>query len=171
MMIPTILSTEIIMRDKRFIAEHRGGLLTRDNHQKLIKWARVCSNHILSLLDKNIDKRLLHALRVAKEWENGKVAVGEAMKSSVNAHKVAKESEDPISMAMARSVGHAVATAHMADHSIGAALYALKALKLTGRQFSKERDWQSRQLQQLPSEIVDLVLTTMTKKAKGLKIN
>jgi hypothetical protein len=164
------LPTEIIMRDKRFIAEHRGGLLTKDNHQKLIKWARVCSEHVMSLIDKDVDKRLLHALRVAKEWENGNVAVGEAMKASVTAHTVAKESEDPSSIAIARSVGHAVATAHMADHSLGAALYALKALKLAGRPISKERDWQSRQLQQLPSEIVDLVLNTMTNKAKGLKI-
>jgi hypothetical protein len=158
------------MRDKRLIAEHRGGLLTKDNHQKLIKWARECSEHALSLLDKDVDKRLLHALSVAKEWENGNVAAGEAMKASVTAHKVAKESEDPILISIGRSVGHAVATAHMADHSPGAALYALKALKLAGRPISKERDWQYGQLQQLPSEIVDLVLTTMTKKAKGLKI-
>jgi hypothetical protein len=158
------------MRDKRFVTEHRGGLLTKNNHKKLIKWARVCSEHVLSLIDKDVDKQLLHALRVAKEWENGNLGVGEAMKASVTAHTVAKESEDPISIAIARSVGHAVATAHMADHSLGAALFALKALKLAGRPISKERVWQSRQLQQLPSEIVDLVLTTMTKKAKGLKI-
>jgi hypothetical protein len=158
------------MRDKRFIAEHRGGLLTKDNHQKLIKWARACSEHVMSLIDKDVDKRLLHALHVAKEWENGNVEVGEAMKASVTAHKVAKESEDPSSIAIARSVGHAVATAHMADHSLGAALYALKALKLTGRPINKERDWQYRQLQQLPSDIVDLVLNTMTNKAKSLKI-
>ena len=158
------------MRDKRFIAEHRGGLLTKDNHQKLIKWARLCSEHVMSLIDKDVDKRLLHALYVAKEWENGNAAVGEAMKASIVAHTVAKESEDPSSIAIARSVGHAVATAHMADHSLGAALYALKALKLTGRPINKERDWQTRQLQQLPLEIVDLVLNTMTYKAKGLKI-
>jgi hypothetical protein len=168
--IPTILPTENIMRDKRFIAEHRGGLLTKENHQKLIKWARVCSEHVLSLIDKDVDKRLLHALSVAKEWENGNVAVGEAMKASVTAHKVAKESQDPTLISIGRSVGHAVATAHMADHSPGAALYALKALKLSGSPISQERDWQYRQLHQLPSEIVDLVLTTMTKKAKGLKI-
>jgi hypothetical protein len=158
------------MRDKRFIAEHRGGLLTKDNHQKLIKWARVCSEHVISLLDKNVDKRLLQVLQVAKEWENGNATVGEAMKASVTAHTVAKESEDPSLIAIARAVGHAVATAHMADHSPGAALYALKALKLAERPINKERDWQSRQLQELPLEIVDLVLNTMTTKAKSLKI-
>jgi hypothetical protein len=158
------------MRDKRFIAEHRGGLLTKDNHQKLIKWARVCSEHVISLVDKDVDKRLLDALQVAEEWENGNVSVGEAVKASITAHTVAKESEDPSSIAIARSVGHAVATAHMADHSLGAALYALKALKLAGKPINKERDWQSRQLHQLSSEIVDLVLNTMTNKAKSLKM-
>lgn len=59
------------MRDKRFVAEHRGRPLTKDNHHKLIRWARECSEHVLSLIDENADKRLLNALRVAKEWENG----------------------------------------------------------------------------------------------------
>jgi hypothetical protein len=83
---------------------------------------------------------------------------------------VAKESENPTLIAVVRSVGHAVATAHMADHSLGAALYALKALKFSGKRINKERIWQTKQLQQLASEIVDLVLNTMTKKAKSLKI-
>ena len=43
------------MRDKRFVAVHRGGPLTKDNHQKLIKWARVCSEHVMSLIDKDVD--------------------------------------------------------------------------------------------------------------------
>jgi hypothetical protein len=158
------------MRDKRFIAEHRGGLLSKEDHKKLIKWARECSEHALLLIDKDVDKRLLHALLIAEEWENGNASVGQAMKASVTAHRVAKESEDQISIAVARSVGHAVATAHMADHSLDAALYALKALKFAGGPICKEQLWQSRQLQQLPLEIVDLVVTTMNKKAKSLKI-
>jgi uncharacterized protein GlcG (DUF336 family) len=158
----------IKMRDKRFIAEHRGGLLTKDNHHKLIRWARDCSEHVLSLLDDDIDLRLFHALLVAKEWENENASTGKAIKASSGAHAVARESSDPISIAVARSVGHAVATAHMADHSPGAALYALKAVILAGRSIDEERSWQTRQLQQLPSEIVELVLITMMNKAKLL---
>ncbi|MCX6255149.1 MAG: hypothetical protein NTV31_11820, partial [Bacteroidia bacterium] len=70
-------------------------------------------------------------------------------------------------IAVARSVGHAVATAHMADHSLGAALYALKAVKNAGKSIDAERKWQN---EQLPSEIMELVLTAMSKKEKGLKI-
>jgi hypothetical protein len=158
------------MRDRRFIAEHRGGLLTKDNHHQLIRWARECSEHVISLIDENIDKRLIHALHIAKEWENGNIPTGDAMKASLNAHVVARESSNPISIAVSRSIGHAVATAHMADHSPGAALYALKAIKLAGKSIDKEKEWQNMKLKQLPAEIVNLVLTTMVKKEKSLKI-
>jgi hypothetical protein len=158
------------MRDKRFIAEHRGGLLTRINHLKLIRWARECSEHVLPIIDSNPDQRLLYALHIAREWENEKVNTGEAMKASVNAHIVARESSVPANIALARSVGHTVATAHMADHAPGGALYALKAVKLAGKSVDEELDWQIRQLQQLPSEIAELVRATIMKKAKSFKI-
>jgi len=158
------------MRDKRFVAVHRGGSLSKEDHRKLIRWARECSEHVLPLIDKNIDKRLVQALNVAKEWENGNVKTGAAMKASVDAHAAAREYSDPVSIAVARSIGHAVATAHMADHSMGAALYALKALKYAGKSIVKEREWQNKQLQQLPSEIMGLVSTTMTEKGKSLDL-
>ena len=134
------------MRDKRFIAEHRGGFLTKDNHHRLIRWTRECSEHILSLMDKDIDKRLLQALNVAKEWENENASTGEVMKASLCAHAVARESTDPILIAVARSVGHSAATAHMADHSLGAAWYALKAVKRAGGSIDEERRSQDEQL-------------------------
>ncbi|MCJ7659599.1 MAG: hypothetical protein MUO67_10660 [Anaerolineales bacterium] len=158
------------MRDQRFVAIHRGGTLTKDNHHKLMRWARECSEHVLSLIDKTIDERLVHALHVAKEWENDNVKVGAAMKASVGAHAAARESSNPTSIAVARSIGQAVATAHMADHSLGAALYALIAVKYAGKSIEDEREWQNEQLQQLPTEIVELVRTTMMKKEKGFKI-
>jgi hypothetical protein len=157
------------LRDKRFLAEHLGGPLTKENHQKLIRWARECSEHVLSLIDTNIDMRLVYALHIAREWENDNVPTGIAMKASLGAHAAARESVNPISIAVARSIGHAVATAHMADHSLGAALYALKATKHAGQSTDREREWQIRQLQQLPSEIVELVLLTMMKKETRLK--
>jgi len=155
------------MRDNRFVAVHRGGPLTRDHHHQLIRWARECSEHVLPLIGENIDKRLIHALYVAKEWEKEKVTVGEARKASVSTHAVARESSNPVITAVARSIGHAVATTHMADHSLGAALYALKALKNAGKSVEAERKWQS---EQLPSEVMELVLTAMSKKEKHFKL-
>jgi len=93
---------------------------------------------------------------VAEEWKSGNASVGDAMKASAAAHAVAAESSHPTSRAVARSVGQAVATAHMADHSLGAAWYALKAVKNAGTSPDAERRWQD---EQLPPEIKDLVLT------------
>lgn len=155
------------MRDKRFIRDHRGGPLKLEQHQQLIKWACRCANHVLSLLSDNIDERLNKALTVAKEWEKGNASVGDARKASVDAHATARDSSDPISIAIARSIGHAVATAHMADHSLGAALYALKAVKNAGKSIHTERKWQN---EQLPLEIKELILTTRKVKEKHFKI-
>lgn len=149
------------MRDKRFVAAHRGGPLTKDHHHQLIRWARKCSEHVLSLINQNIDKRLIYALYTSKEWENEKVTVGEARKASLGAITAANESSNPITEAVSRSIGHAVATAHMADHSIGAAEYALKAVKISGKSIDDERKWQD---QKLISGISDLILSAREKK-------
>jgi hypothetical protein len=108
---------------------------------------------------------------VAKEWESGTVKTGKAMIASSGAHEVARESADPVIIAAARSVGHTVATAHMADHSPRGALYALKAVKLAGKSIQEERDWQTKQLQKLPSMLVDLVIPVLNQKAKSLKVD
>jgi hypothetical protein len=151
------------MRDKRFIAEHRGGLLTRKHHRQLMIWACSCTEHVLPLLGGTIDERLKNALLISKEWANGKTTAGKAKKASVGAHAVARESSNPTSIAVARAVGQAVATAHMADHSLGAATYALKAIKISGKSIETERKWQN---EQLPLEIKEIVLTARTIKEK-----
>ena len=120
------------MRDKRFIAEHRGGPLKKEQHYQLITWACDCAEHVLPLFGKTIDDRLKNALLIGREWAQANASVGDAMKSSLTAHAVARESTDPTAIAVARSIGQAVATAHMADHALGAAWYALKAVNHAG---------------------------------------
>lgn len=82
--------------------------------------------------------------------------VDESREASVKAHSVAREATNPTAIAVARSVGHAVATAHMADHSLGAALYALKAIKSEKASIELEMEWQH---ERLPKEIKALVIT------------
>jgi phage gp16-like protein len=153
-----------------FIAEHRGGPLTKENHSQLIKWARECSEHVLSLIEKKVDNRLLYALDVAREWEKGDLPTGAAIKASLMAHEVARESEDPVSKAVARAVGQTVATAHMADHSLGGAFYALKAVKLAKNNLEREREWQTKRLNELPSEIIQIVKVMWEKKGLDKRI-
>ena len=144
------------MRDKRFIAEHRGGPLKKEQHYLVITWACDCAENVVHLFGEIPDERLKNALLIAKEWAKGNASTGDAMKASAAAHAVARESSQPTSIAVARSVGHAVATAHMADHALGAAWYALKAVKHAGTSSEAERRWQD---EQLPPEIKDLILT------------
>jgi hypothetical protein len=144
------------MRDKRFVAEHRGGPLKIEQHRQLILWACDCADHVLHLFGELPDERLKNALLIAREWAQEKASTGQAMKASVAAHAVARESSDPASVAVARSVGQAVAAAHMADHSLEAAWYALKAVEHAGTSTGAERKWQD---EQLPPEIRELVLS------------
>ncbi|MFW9821521.1 MAG: putative immunity protein [Candidatus Thorarchaeota archaeon] len=154
------------MRDKKFVAEHRGGALKKEQHQQLIQWGCDCAEHVLYIFGKEIDKRLINAITVAKEWIKGNASVGEAREASLRAHEVARESSNPASIAVAHSVGHAVATAHMSDHSLSAASYALKAVTSVGKSLDLERKWQN---EQLPIEIKDLVLFARNKNEKLFK--
>lgn len=81
--------------------------------------------------------------------------------------QLARELSNPISIAIVRSVGHAVATAHMSDHSIGSALYALKAVKYAGEDVNAERNWQN---DQLPQEIKEFVLIARKNNVMDLKL-
>jgi hypothetical protein len=143
------------MRDKRFIAQNRGGPLKLTQHYQLIKWASECATHVLPLFGQVTDERLKNALKIAEEWRVGKASVGNARAASLDAIAVANKTSN--TAAVARSVGHAVATAHMADHSLRAAWYALKAVKYAGKSVDLERKWQDEQLE---PEIKELVLST-----------
>jgi hypothetical protein len=59
------------MRDQRFVAEHRGGPLKKEQHRQMITWACDCAEHVLPLFGKNPDERLKNALMVAKAWAQG----------------------------------------------------------------------------------------------------
>ncbi len=144
------------MRDRRFVAQHRGGPLQKEQHFQLIQWACDCAENVLPLFGQEVDERLKNAIGAARDWKRGAASVGDARRASLEANAVARECTSETAISVARSVGHAVATAHMADHSLGAALYALKAIIHSGNSPDAERKWQD---EQLPLEIRDLVMS------------
>ena len=122
------------MRDRRFVAAHRGGPLDRASHVFLARWAAGCAERVLPLFTRcSDDRRPQDALVTARKWANGEVKTGAAMKASLAAHAAARAAKDKAATAAARAAGQAVATAHAADHSMGALLYSLKALEASGR--------------------------------------
>ena len=145
------------LRDKRFVAAHRGGPLSMEHHRQLANWAADCAEHVQPLFAAHSrNDRPRGAIEAARAWAKGGISVGDARKAAVEAHAAARASADPAATAAARSAGHAAATAHMADHSLGAALYALKAVEATGISSDRER---RRQERRLPLNLRELVLS------------
>lgn len=150
---------------------HRGGTLSLENHRKLMKWAIACYEHVLPYYDRELDQVLLDAMHCASEWSRGTCSTGDAIKASRNVHVFARTLPDPVARSVARAIGHGVATAHMADHCLGPALYGQKAVILAGNSASVEKARQIGKLfADLPDDIAQLVHHTMQVKGKGLGI-
>lgn len=150
------------MRDKRFIAAHRGGPLSKDHHYLLAAWAADCAEHVLHLFESHSsDDRPHQAIVVGRAWAKGKTPVGQAQRASLAAHAAARAATDPAAVAAARSAGHAVATAHFADHSLGAAIYALKAVEAADESTRAEYRWQ---IEQLTKPIEELVVSAIERR-------
>lgn len=152
------------MRDIRFIAEHRGGPLSLKHHRMLSLWSADCVEHVLEHFTAAIDDdRPLKAIETARLWAHGEIKVGVAQKASVAAHACAREiiakvPDQAAAIAIARAAGHAVATAHFAEHSLGGANYAIKAVAAVQHSKQEERNWQ---LKQLPRELKELVTSAL----------
>lgn len=146
-----------------FVAEHRGGPLGPEQHRELMRWAIACVEHVLPLGSGMLDPRLVTALELARAWSRGDIPTGPAMQASRTAHVAARAITDPVDLALARAIGQAVATAHMADHSLGAAIYALKATRAAGQPIEAERGWQ---LAHLPAAVDALVRQGLANKSE-----
>ena len=146
-----------------FIAENRGGPLTKHQHRLLMIWARNCIMHVLPQVNFTLNELLNQIMKISKDWETGEASVGEARNASFKAINMARELSDPVSVEIVRGIGQMVAVAHMADHAIGSAEYALSALTCKGKNIDSEREWQN---DQLPVDIKIQVLTARKQKKK-----
>jgi hypothetical protein len=151
-------------RDPRFVAVHRGGLLDEATHRLLASWAADCAEHVLPLFATKYpeDDRPARAIEMARAWSRGETTVGDAREAAFAAHAAARSATDEAAREVARASGHAVATAHMADHELGAAAFAIRAVRLASPPSeamaagARECRWQ---LEQLPEAIRELVLS------------
>jgi hypothetical protein len=151
-------------RDPRFVAIHRGGDLDLATHRSLVAWAADCAEHVLHLFTEvhSSDSRPSDAIAIAREWASGNATVEQARQAAFGAHAAARDSTNSAAINVARSAGHAVATAHMADHELGAAAYAIRAVMKSVSKIDAIRvaelecRWQQAQL---PEKIRALVLS------------
>ena len=149
------------MRDKKWVLEHRGGLLKIDQQKQLMKWSIECVNRLLPLLNGNINEKIINAINIGNNWIIGKAKTGDTIKSAREILKYVRTLDNGLEIAITRAAGHAVATAHMADHSMGTVKYSLDAIKIIGGSIEKEVKWQ---IMNIPNEIEGLVLEGLVNK-------
>jgi len=149
-------------RDPRFITIRRGGTLTDADHRLLALWAASCAEDVLGLFEavRPEDQRPRHAIELGRAWARGEVGMMEARTSAGHANAAARDLQGAPRFA-AYAAGQAAAVGHVAAHELGAAAYAIRAVRAAatpddgpgaGR---AECRWQR---DQLPDAIRDLVL-------------
>jgi hypothetical protein len=153
------------IRDKRFITIRRGGELTDDAHHLLVIWAAECAEHVLPLFAdvRPKDDRPRRAIEAARAWVRGEIKMMEARDFAGAAQDAAREVKGISETARfaALAAGQAAASAHVAAHELGAAAYAIRAVKESVPKPERdavrlaERDWQR---SRLPEPIRGLVL-------------
>ena len=149
-------------RDPRLVTLRRGGTLSDPDHHLLAEWAAACAEHVLHFFEQAHpgDERPRQAIEQARAWVRGEITMTQARTAAYAAHDAAREASGSAKEA-ARAAGHAVAVAHMADHELGAAAYAIRAVRAAAH--PSERDEAGRaecrwQRAQLPAAIRALVL-------------
>ncbi|MFY1658375.1 putative immunity protein [Micromonospora sp. WMMD1274] len=150
------------IRDPRFTTIRRGGTLTDDHHHLLALWAATCAEHVLGLFEavRPDDPRPREAIEHARAWVRGEVRMMQARAAGGHAMGAARDLRGAARNA-AYAAGQAAVVAHVAAHELGAAAYAIKAVRAAapaGLGEAAGRDECRWQRDQLPAEIRDLVL-------------
>ncbi len=149
-------------RDPRLITIRRGGTLTDEDHHLLALWAATCAEHVLPLFEETRpdDPRPRQAIEHIRAWVRGEVRMMESRAAGGHAMGAARDLRGAPRHA-AYAAGQAGAVAHVPEHDLGAAAYAIKAARaaapegaqdLAGR---RECRWQR---DQLPDRVRELVL-------------
>lgn len=149
-------------RDARFVTVRRGGLLDDASHSRLAVWAADCAERVLPLFENAHpdDTRPRAAIDQARAWARGEITMTQAREAAYAAHDAAKSACGAAREA-ARATGHAVAIAHMADHELGAAAYAIRAVRAAAPDDARDDAGQAEcewQRERLPEQIRSLVL-------------
>jgi hypothetical protein len=150
------------VRDPRLITVRRGGTLLDDDHHRLAVWAADCAEHVLGYFEavRPDDDRPRRAIDLARAWAGGEVNMTEARTSAGHANAAARDLRGAARHA-GFAAAQAAAVAHVAAHELGAAAYAIKAVRaaaLDGEAETAGRRECQWQRDQLPEAIRDLVL-------------
>jgi Imm-5 like putative immunity protein len=149
-------------RDPRFVTIRRGGTLDDETHHLLAMWSADCAARVLHVFEHEHpdDERPRAAIEAARAWARGEITMTQAREAAHAAHNAARGASGAAREA-ARAAGHAAATAHMADHELGGAAYAIRAVRAKATVDVRDElgraecEWQR---SHLPNGIRELVL-------------
>ena len=149
-------------RDPRLITVRRGGTLKDADHHLLALWAADCAEHVLPLFEQAQpdDPRPRRALELVRGWVRGEVKMMESRAAAGHAQAAARPLAGAAREA-AYAAGQAAAVAHVADHALGAAAYAIRAVRAAAPKAEQEDAGRREcrwQREQLPEAIRELVL-------------
>ena len=146
--------------EKMMIRISEGPTATR--HHLLALWAASCAEHVLGLFEsaQPDDRRPRVAIEQTRAWVRGGVKMMQARRAAGQAQAAARNLRGAPRHA-AYAAGQAAVVPHVAAHELGAAAYAIKAVRAAAPEDEAERAgriecrWQR---EQLPEEIRELVL-------------
>jgi hypothetical protein len=132
------------------------------DHQLLALWAASCAEHVLVLFEESNrgDCRPREAIAAARAWARGEAKMMLTRARGGHAMGAARPLRGAARFA-ASSAGQAACVAHVPEHDLGAAAYAIQAAAAAApkgqeREAARaERDWQRRQI---PEHLHALVL-------------
>ena len=145
-------------RDPRLITVRRGGTLTDADHHLLALWAAACAEHVLPLFEavRPDDDRPRRAIEAARAWVRGELPMMRTRAFGGHAMGAARDLTGAPRFA-AYAAGQAAVAAHVAEHDLGAAAYAIKAVRAADGD-AAGRDECRWQRAQLPAAVRQLVL-------------
>lgn len=150
------------VKDPRLTTIRRGGTLTDEHHHLLAEWAATCAEHVLALFEEvaPADPRPRAAIEAVRAWARGELRMMDSRAAGGHAMAAARVLQGPARHA-AFAAGQAGVTAHVAAHELGAAAYAIKAVRAaapSGSELEAGRAECRWQRAQLPEQIRALVL-------------
>lgn len=150
------------VRDSRLITVHRGGSLSDDDHRSLALWAAECAEHVLGLFEaaEPSDLRPRQAIEGIRTWVRGQLPM--MATRALGGHSMgAARPLGGSSRFAAYAAGQAACVAHVPEHDLGAAAYAIKAVRaaaLPGKEDFAGREELRWQRDRLPATVRELVL-------------
>ena len=150
------------VRDPRLVTIRRGGWLTDTDHRLIAGWAATCAEHVLCVFEHAVpdDPRPRQAIDAARAWVRGELPMMATRALGGHAMGAARPLGGPARFA-AYAARQAACVAHVPEHDLGAAAYAIKAAQAAAPPAEREKArrlecaWQRAQL---PPQVRDLII-------------